>query len=125
MKAQYAASEERIKELETMINPDRDKLLEREAWKYFSRGVTFSLEGDSENAIKEYEQAVELKPDMHEAWNNWGTDLGKLAIVEDGDASDILFQKAFSNFERAININPKMDIAYNNWGNFLGNSALS
>lgn len=119
LKAQLAASEEKIKELAAISHPDRDKLLEREAWKYFSRGVNFSLAGDSESAAKEYEVAVELKPDLHEAWNNWGTDLGNLARKEVGKEVTDLYFLAFNKYQKAIEFKQNYYEAYFNWGTDL------
>jgi tetratricopeptide (TPR) repeat protein len=67
-------------EIEALKNTeDKDKLLEREALKYFTKGLEFSLLSEHTKAFAEYKTAVELKPDFHQAYYNWGTSLGYLA----------------------------------------------
>ncbi|MBL7781540.1 MAG: SIR2 family protein [Saprospiraceae bacterium] len=125
LKAQLGASEEKIKELEALNHPNRDKLLEREAWKYFSRGLNFSLEDDSERAAKEYEVAVELNPDLYQAFYNWGNALCKIAMSKSGKPDEKICYEAFEKYEKAINLRPDIYQAFNNWGLNLGKLALS
>ncbi len=123
LKEQLEVNKARIKELESEINPDQTKLLEREALKYFSRGLNFSLSGEPEKSVKEYEIAVELKPDLHEAFNNWGNALGNLAQTKDGAESEALYEQEFEKFQKAIEIKPDYQEAFYNWGTSLGNLA--
>lgn len=123
LKEQLTASEKKIKELETEINPNQTKLLEREALKYFSRGVNFSLTGEYEKAVKEYETSVELKPDLHGAFNSWGNALVSLAGTKDGDEVELLYHQAFDKFKKATEIEPDFYEAFFNWGTDLGRLA--
>ncbi len=59
---------------------------------------------------------------MHEAWYNWGTDLGDLAgFVAGSDSSraEEVYREAFEKYERAVDIKPDMYEAWHNWGNAL------
>ncbi len=116
--------EDAQKEIEKLKNTnDKDKLLEREALKYFSRGVEYSLSNEPLKACDAYKTALELKPDFHEAFYNWGNNLGKLAQTKAGPEADALYQQAFDKFQKAIAIKPDFHEAYHNWGNALGNLA--
>ncbi len=105
------------------ISNNKNKLLEREAIEHFSRGVEFHISNKTEKAIKEYKRALELKPDNHEAFNNWGTSLGNLAETKEGKESEELYNQAFEKFKKAIEIKPNLHEAFNNWGTYLGNLA--
>lgn len=65
LKEQLVEANKKIERLnlENIAN-NKDKLLEREAVKYFSRGVVHPISNESEKAIKEYKTALELKPDL-------------------------------------------------------------
>jgi len=66
-----------------------------------------------------YREAVDIEPDRHEAWFNWGTGLAHLAQLvqtEDPDRAVSLFQKAFDKFDEAVDIKPDDHEAWFNWG---------
>jgi hypothetical protein len=123
LKRQLAEAKKRIHELEKTA--DQTHLLEREALKYFSRGVEFSLANKFSEAIQQYEGALQLKPDMHEAYNNWGAALGGLAATKEGAAAEALYTECFAKYEKAVEYKPDMHEAYYNWGNHLGNLAAT
>ncbi len=80
-----------------------------------------------EQAFAKYARAVEIEPNMHEAWNNWGNTLGELARRE-WDAGETeparkRFEQAFAKYARAVEIEPNMHEAWNNWGNTLAELA--
>jgi tetratricopeptide (TPR) repeat protein len=79
--------------------------------------------GRAEEGAKKYQQTVTIKPDMHEAYYNWGTDLGKLAQTKTGDEADALYREAFEKYQQAVTIKPDYHEAYNNWGTDLGKLA--
>ena len=112
LKAQLLDAEEHLKKLnsETLT---KDKLLEREAFKYFSKGIEYHLSNEAEKAIKEYKTALELKPDLHEALYNWGTYLGNLAKTKEGKEAEELYNLAFDKFKKAIEIKPDHEALYN------------
>ena len=76
------------------------------------------------DSIDKYTKAVEIKPDMHEAWNNWGTALSDLARLKDGEEADRLFNGSFDTYAKAVEIKPDMHEAWNNWGTALSDLAL-
>ena len=59
-----------------------------------------------EESIEHYTQAIKLKPDLAEAYNNLG-----LIYEQRGD-----YNKAIENFDRAIYLNPNYAEAYSNLG---------
>ncbi len=121
LRRQLDAANKRIIELETTSN--KDKLLERESLKYFTKGVELSLLSKPLQAADEYEIALELNPNLHAAWYNWGTGLGNLAKTKEGQAAEALYEQAFEKFKKAIAIKPDKHEAWNNWGTGLGNLA--
>lgn len=75
------------------------------------------------DACAKYEQATQIKPDMHEAYCNWGTALTTLARIREGgwdDWQDVeqetLFRDACEKYEQATKIKPDTHEAYYNWG---------
>jgi tetratricopeptide (TPR) repeat protein len=121
LERQLEQANRKIIELKNTSN--KDKLLEREALKYFTKGVEFSLTDKPVKASEEYKTALELKPDLHEAFNNWGTDLGNLAKTKEGKEAEELYNQAFDKFQKAIDIKPDLHEALYNWGTHLGNLA--
>jgi Flp pilus assembly protein TadD len=57
------------------------------------------------------DQALEIKPDDHEAWNNRGIALGNLGRFED----------AIASYDQALEIKPDFHQAWYNRGVALGN----
>ncbi|NCQ99530.1 MAG: tetratricopeptide repeat protein, partial [Microcystis aeruginosa L211-101] len=67
--------------------------------------------GRYEEAIASYDQALEFKPDKHEAWTNRGIALGNLGRYEE----------AIASYDRALEIKPDDHEAWHNRGNALDN----
>lgn len=74
---------------------------------YFQRGYNAYEIKDLDNAILNYEQAIELAPNYIQAYNNLG-----VAYEHKGETA-----KAIPLYEKAIELNPQLSVAYNNLGN--------
>ncbi len=74
-------------------------------------------------AGQRYARAVEIKPDMHEAFNNWGTALIAEGRTLQGDVARAKFAEAGQKYARAVEIKPDMHEAFYNWGSALLNTA--
>ncbi|MFP2908093.1 TPR end-of-group domain-containing protein, partial [Pyxidicoccus sp. 3LFB2] len=57
-----------------------------------------------------------LKPDMHEALNNWGSALSDWAKTKTGAEADRLFAQAGEQHAEALRLKPDKHEALNNWG---------
>jgi tetratricopeptide (TPR) repeat protein len=78
-----------------------------ECWMaHYNLGIVLSAQGEADQAIEHYKQAVALRPDYGEAHYN----LGRL-LVERGQVDD-----AIAHYERAAAINPADAEAKNNLG---------
>jgi hypothetical protein len=104
---------------------DSDENREKIALKSFIRGVSYSLENEPEKAADEYEIVTCIQPMKHEAWYNWGTDLGKLAATKDWDEADTLYREAFDKYDRAVQTKEDKHEAWNNWGIAIGKLAAT
>jgi Tfp pilus assembly protein PilF len=70
-------------------------------------------------ACSHYEQALAIKPDMHDAANNWGgtlDDQAKALNSQDPEAAQALWAQAVTKYRQALAIKPNMYKAANNWG---------
>ena len=76
------------------------------AYVEFYIGLTFAQKGEYEKAIKHYDQAVSLSPQIAESYNNRGIAKSKLERYEE----------AIADFNKAISLNPQDAAAYNNRG---------
>lgn len=112
-------SNARIKELEKKASSDMDDLLEEEALKYFSKGLQHSIDKEYELAFPEFERSTQLKPNFDGAYYSWGTSLGNLAAISDGDEVEKFYHLAFEKLQRATEINPNYNDALYNWGTYL------
>ena len=97
-------------------NDDKSNL----AWAYVMRAAKSATDDDFYAAFKDYEVALAIKPDIHEALFNWGNALGKLAARKRDEG---LYAQAFAKFEAALSIKPDKDEAFSNWGIALGELA--
>lgn len=82
---------------------------------WFDKGSALIDNGDHQNAIKAYGEAIGLNPQYVDAYNNRGIAYGIL-----GDT-----QKAINDFNTAIELNPQNEAAYFNRGfayHILGNN---
>jgi Tfp pilus assembly protein PilF len=75
-------------------------------------------------AAEKYVQALKIKPDKHEALNNWGSMLSEQAKTKSGAEADALFRQAGEKYEQALKIKPDKHEALNNWGGMLSEQAL-
>ena len=73
-----------------------------------------------QEAFEKYQQAIEIKPDDHQALYNWGHGLGALAAIKQGGEAETLYQEAFEKYRQAVEIKPGKHQAFNNWGHGLG-----
>src|SRR5687768_3605592 len=60
------------------------------------------------HARENYEAALILKPDRHEALHNWGNLLLDLAKIKAGEEADRLFAEAEDKYKAALDIKPSM-----------------
>ena len=80
---------------------------EAEEWK--KRGDEQCMKGDFEDAIASYDKALELKPELHEAWYIRGLALGNLGR----------FEEAIASCDKALEIKPDLHEVWNNRGRAL------
>ncbi|MBQ9535011.1 MAG: tetratricopeptide repeat protein [Clostridia bacterium] len=109
-------------------------------WGYFNRAYRYFEEGKLEEAIADYDKAIELKPDDADAYNNRGNvhdELGEYKkAIEDYDEAIKLktdyadaynnrgvahadlgeYKKAIEDYDKAIELKPDLAEAYNNRG---------
>jgi tetratricopeptide (TPR) repeat protein len=124
LEEQLKAASKKIAELEKQPSyqeelAEKTRLLEREAYKYYIKGVEYSLSNEFSLAAEQYEMATELKPDFHEAFNNWGYALRELAETKQGKERDDLYKQALQKYEKAIDIESDAYEAFYNLGNAL------
>jgi len=96
------------------------------AWAYITQGnqlvdVAKQKTGEEadtlfERACAAYQAALKIKPDMHEALNNWGNALSDQAKTKSPPQSDELYAQAFAKYEAVLKIKPNLHEALNNWG---------
>jgi len=72
-------------------------------------GVVFMQRGQVPEAIEQYQQTLQLKPDYAEAYNNLGNALRRVGRVPE----------AIKSFQQALQIRPGFAEANYNWGNVL------
>jgi len=70
-------------------------------------------------AGEKYAEALRIKPDKHEALNNWGSALSGQAKQKQGEEADNLFRLAGEKYAEALRIKPDKHEALNNWGSAL------
>lgn len=76
-------------------------------------------------AFQKYEAALQVKPDMHDALNNWGAALYDQALTKQGEEADRLFVLAGEKYRAALQIMPNKHEVFNNWGSALSDQALT
>jgi tetratricopeptide (TPR) repeat protein len=77
-----------------------------EAEQHFEAGNELQEQGQPREAIEEYNKAIELDPEMADAYNNRGR-----AYIVRG-----MYESAIEDLDEAIRLDPEMAIAYNNRG---------
>jgi tetratricopeptide (TPR) repeat protein/NAD-dependent SIR2 family protein deacetylase len=105
------------------------------AWSYIAQGNTHynraQLKGNEAKADKlfelagqKYAEAVCIKPDMHDAFFNWGGALDEQARLKGNEAkADKLFELAGQKYAEAVRIKPDKVDAFCNWGIALADQA--
>ena len=78
---------------------------------YYNRGLAKSDLENNEEAIKDYDKAIELNPNYSDAYNNRGVSKSDLGNNEE----------AIKDYDKAIESNPNNSDAYNNRGNEKNN----
>jgi len=73
-----------------------------EARLHFDKGIEFSLRGDYDGAIKEYEAAIAINPNIPEAHNNLG-----FAYMDKGE-----LEKAEQHQKKALELKPDLANGY-------------
>jgi Tfp pilus assembly protein PilF len=76
---------------------------------HYNLGVALGPAGKIDDAIEQYEQALQIKPDYAEAHYNLGVALGQLGKIDD----------AIEQYEQALRIEPDYAVAHYNLGNAL------
>ncbi len=73
---------------------------------------------------EKFAQAVLLRPDNHEAFNNWGVALSEQAKLKGSmPEGDRLFADSYAKFAEALRIKPVDYDVFNNWGAALSDQA--
>ena len=71
---------------------------------YFQRGIAHGELGNYDAAIADYTKAIEISPNLSQAYNNRGNAYDDLKN----------YDAAISDFTKAIEINPNLSVAYGN-----------
>ena len=87
---------------------------EQKAKLFFEQALLYGFADQYAKAIASYDKALEIKPDLHEAWNNRGNALGNLGRLEE----------AIASYDKALEIKPDYHEAWYNRGYALGNLGL-
>jgi tetratricopeptide (TPR) repeat protein len=95
---------ERLAEIHTYLQENLDPNEKFDL--YFEQALILSTNGDYEEAIASYDQALKFKPDYHEAWNNRGVALADLGRIEE----------AIASYDQALKFKPDYHEAWNNRG---------
>jgi tetratricopeptide (TPR) repeat protein len=100
---------ERLAEIYTYLEENLD--LEEKFNLYKEQALILTINGDYEEAIASYAQALKIKPDDHQAWNNRGILLFNLGRLEE----------AIASYDKALKIKPDFHEAWFGRGVALGN----
>ena len=105
------------------------ELVDSVSWAYVMQGNELKAQAERQQGEKadqlfaqageQYAAALAIKPDMHEALNNWGSALWMQAERQQGEEADQLFVQAGEKYAAALEIKPDAHEALNNWGNAL------
>jgi len=83
-----------------------EQKIKRETAIHLFKGISYTANGQYNQAISDFNRALEINPKYAEAYNERG-------IVYDDKGQ---YDQAISDYTKAIEINPKFAIAYNNRG---------
>ena len=105
------------------------ELVDSVSWAYVMQGNELKAQAQRQQgeevdqlfaqAGEKYAAALAIKPDKHEALNNWGSALGMQAERQQGEEADQLLAQAGEKFAAALEIKPDMHEALSNWGSAL------
>ncbi|MEG4215833.1 tetratricopeptide repeat protein, partial [Microcoleus sp. Pol14C4] len=73
---------------------------------FYEQGLLYGYAEEYAKAIASYDKALEIKPDLHEAWNNRGNALDDLGRLEE----------AIASYDKALEIKPDKHEAWYNRG---------
>ena len=123
--ALLSGAEVEVGDLEELSDVEK----ENRAWSLITSGNSLlkkvnTLTGDAaiqafEETYAKYAEAVRLKPDMHEAFLNWGAALGDEAKLLSGDAAHSKYVEAYAKYAEAVRIKPDLHEAFDNWSTTL------
>lgn len=109
------------------------ELIKLTSWAYIMQGNSLFKQAKTKTgkeaeclyaqAVENYQAAIKLKPDDHEALNNCGIALSAQAETKTGEEADRLFALAGEKYQAALKIKPDMYEALNNWGFSLSERA--
>ena len=89
---------------------------EETARDWFEKGEELMVNGSTEEALAAYERAVELDPEIAEAWIGKGYAKSRLAFISKDPAG---YNESLLSFERAIELNRSQAQAWNGKGTVL------
>jgi tetratricopeptide (TPR) repeat protein len=96
---------------------------ERKASELFSMGLRAMNAKEFESASIYFAAIVEIIPDDHAAYGNWGTALSQLSQQKEGAESDELLRQAIERYKKSVEIKPNQYEVYFNWGTTLSDLA--
>ena len=121
-KGSSSNKEIQIKEIDTQLveRTAQKTNTSAQAKEYYNQGVLYQEQGMQEKAIKEFKEAIQLRPDYAEAYNNIGTSyqfLGK-------------YDKAIQSYRKSVEVQPDLIEGYHSscyspsWLNWLKQANL-
>ena len=118
-----------IKRQEGLPRPLPTRLADTVSWAYVTQGNALSDQAKTKSgpeadglyvlAGEKYAAALAIKPDKHEALNNWGNALSAQAKTKSGPEADGLYALAGEKYAAALAIKPDMHESLSNWGGLL------
>ncbi|MEG4534747.1 tetratricopeptide repeat protein [Microcoleus sp. D2_18a_D3] len=109
----FLTPEERKRELvkiQTLID-EEGQTSEQKAELFYEQALLYDFAEQYAKAIASYDKALEIKPDLHEAWYNRGNALCNLGR----------WKEAIASYDKALEIQPDRHAAWYNQGIALGN----
>jgi len=107
-----ATVEQRIAGCTAVIKAAKGEKGDKLAEAYDHRGAAYRLQGDSNLAIQDYNQAIKLNPKFAQAYHNRG-----VAYDHKGD-----YDRAIQDFDQAIKLKPTALAHFNRGNAYLGKS---
>ena len=133
MKEFMAGNYDKLIQIFPADQPVPAEFVDAVAWSYIAQADALSEPAKQKSgaeadrlfaqAGEKYEAALRIKPDKHEALNNWGNALLDQAKQKSGAEADRLFAQAGEKYEAALRIKPDDHEAHFNWGNALSEQA--